>query len=420
MNLTSILALASLALACSCGTTQDKAAKAPPAVAGARVQDKVAPMPEDDLRNIVVRAATIYNRPPKKVTKALPYFVRVDFGNPTYDEIESISGDVVIYDGAGNEVSRTPVTLRMVTDLIVLKGRLLPNTSGYGTALIDKAWSYHTKFEIRSATYYPDARDYKDVGHLFALVTRHDNLKLDEMVHKDPSLLKVTDPKSGATMLQVAALANNVGVIDYLIGKGADFNAGNDLGTPVLIAAAAGSDDAALDLIRKGASLQHTKDEPPPLELAAEYGRADLIDELVKRGCDPNDQPVERANPLEIAARAGNHWTALALIKHGAKVNYTDKAHTPPIFHAIMSNNIEMVKLLLDNGADINLHSPGGGFTALTMAAGWADGNMVKFLLSKGADINAKDGKGKTAIDVAKEAKNTSTLEALQSAGGAK
>jgi ankyrin repeat protein len=417
MKLAAILALSTVGLACSCGSTQDKATPTPSTVAGTQTGDQVAPIPEDDLAQLLVKSATIYNRPAKKATKAKPYFVQVNFGNPTKDEIASLSGDVVIYDGGGNELSRSPVKLKMETDTISFRDRLLPYTAGDGKALIDKPWSPHTTFEIKSGTYYPDAHDYKDIGHLFALVTRQDNQKLDEMMHKDPSLMKVADPITTATMIQVAAMCNNVGVLDYLIGHGVDFNSRNELGRPVLMAISTGADEAALDLIRRGASLEHTEDEPPPLELAAGFCREEVIDELVKRGCDPNDLPVERVNPLEAAAHNGNRRAALALIKHGAKVNFMDKAHTPPLFHAVMMNHIEMVQLLLDNGADINVHAMGGGYTALMTAAGCADGRMVEFLLSKGADIKAKDDKGKTAIDVAKEAKNAFALEVLQSAG---
>jgi len=416
MKLAAILASAYAGLSCSHGVPQDKAAPTP-SVAVAQSSDKLAPIPDEDLAQLIVQSARIYNRPPKKATKEKPYFVQVDFGNPTDDEIESISGDVVIYDGAGNELSRTPVTLRMETSIIFFRNRLLPRTAGDGKALIDKPWSPHTTFEIKSGTYYPDAHDYKDFGHLFALVTRQENAKLDEMVHKDPSLMKVADPITKATMMDVAAMTNNVGVVDYLIGHGIDFNADHGLGRPVLQAIDAGSDEVALDLLHRGASLEHDKDVRNPLELAAPFCKEDVIDELIKRGCDPNDLPGDKMNPLEAAAYVGNLRSARALIRHGAKVNYTDKDHTPPLFQAVTKNHIEMVQLLLDNGADINLHAKGGGHTALMTAAGWTDGRMVKFLLSKGADIKAKDDKGKTAIDIAKEAKNASTLEALQSAG---
>ena len=62
----------------------------------------------------------------------------------------------------------------------------------------------------------------------------------------------------------------------------------------------------------------------------------------------------------------------------------------------------QTVNALLSNKADVNL--PGtSGWTPLMMAVFKGDIALVRRLISKGADLSAKDEKGKTASDYARE-----------------
>ena len=374
-------------------------------------------MPAQDLAHIVVKYTTIYKTQFQRTHNKAANMITVGFGNLTDEEIETISGDLVIYDDNGQETSRTPLTLKMSTDDLAISGRLLPQFDGTGSTGIFQEESPHMGFDIKSATCYRDPKNFKDLGHLFSLVTRQDNAKIEGMIDQDTTLLNLSDPSTGASLIHVAAASDNVKLLDFLISRGVDINRrGSMVGTPVLMALDTGASDAALDLIGRGADISSAKFQPTAIEDAAQFCNGKVIDALVKKGCDPNDLPGKRADPLEIAARSGNEDSAKALIQDGANVNFEDNDHTPPLFTAVQTDDPPMVQFFLDHGADINEPSSSDGSTPLMMAAGWTNGDMIKFLISKGANVDARDHDGHTALDISNEAQNESTQKALEAA----
>ena len=88
------------------------------------------------------------------------------------------------------------------------------------------------------------------------------------------------------------------------------------------------------------------------------------------------------------------------LIQNGADVNAPNL-----LCDAISKDQTDIVTLLLDSGVDIDALSPDSGHTALMVAARRLNEDMVELLLKRGADLEIKDGKGRTAIDVARDAR---------------
>ena len=68
---------------------------------------------------------------------------------------------------------------------------------------------------------------------------------------------------------------------------------------------------------------------------------------------------------------------------------------------------------LIERGADVNAKSA-AGVTALMVAAGHNNAPMIGLLLGKGANPATKNNLGKTALDVAREARNDVAIGALQ------
>jgi FOG: Ankyrin repeat len=124
------------------------------------------------------------------------------------------------------------------------------------------------------------------------------------------------------------------------------------------------------------------------LYLAVTRGREDLVKDLLDRGADPNIADSEGGLPLceAMIGRTVNENIVKMLLEKGAKVNQPENNGLTPLMY-IAENDKAPVE---------------------TRTA------VAKMLLNAGADKTLKDKKGKTALDWAKEKKNTEIVEMLK------
>jgi ankyrin repeat protein len=108
---------------------------------------------------------------------------------------------------------------------------------------------------------------------------------------------------------------------------------------------------------------------------------------------------VNTANPYNVtplleATGEGHLEMARFLIEHGAEVDFTGMSEGSPLTLAAYCGKLELLQLLLAAGADPNLSLPGGGETALHMAAVRSHTEAVLLLLHAAANPNlhAKSG----------------------------
>jgi ankyrin repeat protein len=159
-----------------------------------------------------------------------------------------------------------------------------------------------------------------------------------------------------------------------------------------------------------------------------------LIDLLLKAGANPNLQlklfPPYRslrddrgadalltvgATPLLRAAKGGDLAAIKLLLAHGANVELPTATGISPLLAAAgvgssaldtrgryktQPQAVSAVQALLDGGANIN-ETDRSGQTALHGAASWGWNDVVKTLADRHANLLAKDGRGRTAADVA-------------------
>lgn len=90
-----------------------------------------------------------------------------------------------------------------------------------------------------------------------------------------------------------------------------------------------------------------------------------------------------------------------------------DMAPDYALLEAVARKNYDGVKKALDDGANIDV-AMASGTTPLMFATKYSDAPMVRLLMLRGANRNIKNNDGKTALDLAKEAKNNEIVKIIQ------
>ena len=123
---------------------------------------------------------------------------------------------------------------------------------------------------------------------------------------------------------------------------------------------------------------------------------------------------ARRQNYFARAAAEGSLSRMRLLHLAGVNVNSRSSCCTP-LFLAAGEGRLDAVRYLLDHGADVNA-SEQQGRTAVTEAAFYRNAAVIRELALRGADINAISDQG-TALDIALQANDTSTIEVLKHYG---
>ncbi len=105
--------------------------------------------------------------------------------------------------------------------------------------------------------------------------------------------------------------------------------------------------------------------------------------------------------------------TALAATIESPQVlTHQGRPNGTPLCFAIIKGDVDVVKKFIEYGADVN--ETARGISPLMYAAHYNQTEIVSLLLKKGARLDAKDERGKTALDYAKEANSTEAVELLE------
>ena len=87
-----------------------------------------------------------------------------------------------------------------------------------------------------------------------------------------------------------------------------------------------------------------------PLHWAAWQGKAALVDLLIRRRANVNAGDIVGQTPLHYAAWRGNTAAAARLLRAGAKVNARDKYGITPYRLAVLASRFETMKVLAKAG----------------------------------------------------------------------
>lgn len=134
--------------------------------------------------------------------------------------------------------------------------------------------------------------------------------------------------------------------------------------------------------------------------------RYDLVRYMLEKGAIPNENVECYGGASALATAAGHSDSRMVglLLDHGAHIN-----GRAALSYAARCGNEENVRPLLTRGADVNEIVPLSAFTrnrgsmgsALHKAVEFGHLALVDTLLDAGADVALKDGRGRTAADIA-------------------
>lgn len=288
---------------------------------------------------------------------------------------------------------------------------------------------------------------------------RRGNLEMVRTLLKGGADPNAKETIGGHTALVFALSERHAAVVDELVKRGANVQAGSKTGfTPLMFAAQQGDVDSARILLRAGAKPNDAqpKSATTPLMIASAMVHAPVVDLLLDNGADPNAVDSNGYAPLHRAVRDSDYGIDLdrkgdvlaivkSLLKHGADPNlriHQDKEKVAaeikaganafygkratvtvteivlqgatPILLAAEINNLDVIKVLVEAEADPNIPTE-SGTTALMMAAGAGTDvqrarepeeravavETAKYLVDHGADVNKPGQFGWTALHAA-------------------
>ncbi len=161
------------------------------------------------------------------------------------------------------------------------------------------------------------------------------------------------------------------------------------------------------ELLNKGANPKypHTSDKKTPLSLAESKPEFEAIVKLLKNPPALPKKKEEQLKNFVDTAYKGLVGTLKTILPNmlpniDAMMQYRGEEMNP-LIASIEGSQLPAIKFLIENDADVNVKT-NAGKTPLMFAAKKGNREIVGALLRAGADVSAKDSKGDTAVNYAK------------------
>jgi len=245
---------------------------------------------------------------------------------------------------------------------------------------------------------------------IFDAIRSGDLAKVKGLVEKNPQLVKARNARQ-STPLHVAVDVNNEPIARYLIEQGADLNALNgNQWTPLFFAKTAGLAEL---LVEKGADI----DLSMPIAWMLATRRKEVADYLLDRGARvPGSGTPQGLLFLVRSLRSGSVRLLEKYLGQGFNPLHESPAKNNLLHYAAESDSGELIDRLIGLGVPSNTMNI-FGWKPLHIAA--ANGNLrtLKSLLKRDPDVKARTPDGKTAYNLATEAKKAEVAEYLKSVG---
>ena len=180
-----------------------------------------------------------------------------------------------------------------------------------------------------------------------------------------------------------------------------------------VIAARAGRVERVTALLAEGAKVNsRDRNGDSPLNMAAAKGNAALVEVLLKADADVNLANLAGVTPLMGAAFNSSADVVRQLVAAGAKSEPLDRVKKNAATYAAANGCTDCLAELIRAGTQVNAQLE-NNLTLLMWAAAYGRESTVRLLLTHGAARDLKDSRGKTALDLAREANHASVATLL-------
>jgi ankyrin repeat protein len=165
----------------------------------------------------------------------------------------------------------------------------------------------------------------------------------------------------------------------------------------------------------QGASVNsRDRNGDSPLNMASAKGNAPMAAALLGAGADPDLANVSGVTPLMGAGLAANETIFRALLAAGAHAEPLDRVRKNAATYAAAAGCTGCIQALIAAGVPLNQKLE-NDLTLLMWAAAYGHEATVRLLLEQGAERKARDARGKTAADMAREGNHLALAALLDS-----
>jgi ankyrin repeat protein len=219
----------------------------------------------------------------------------------------------------------------------------------------------------------------------------------------------------GRTPLWTAVSRINEPMIRFLVQSGADPDARDRSGQP-LIMSALGRTVPVLVELGADVNARDAEGQTAVMRWARETRYQNAVLNFYKLGANLDGLTPDQATGFLRDAVAENDIDAArAAIKIGANANAGARFGGSLLVSAAYDGKTGIVRLLLDSGADVK---PGAeGWSALHGAALMGRREIAEMLITAGANVNAMDKHGRTPLNQAVQFKHEAIAQLLREAG---
>ncbi|XP_046572743.1 putative ankyrin repeat protein RF_0381 [Haliotis rubra] len=235
-----------------------------------------------------------------------------------------------------------------------------------------------------------------------------------DLIVKEGADLSLVD-EEGDSILHAACEGGNVDIVTYMLKQNSvTINLrGEDMFTPVMMAASKGHIDVFNVLVRENADLLiRDSNQNSILHIACKGGNMEIIKStLTNFSMDVNDIGKEGMTPVMLAASEGRKDMFDFLLQNGADLSHADKHRNNILHRTCQGGNMELVKYVLaQNIVKINSRSDDGSSPAMEAAhAGHIE--VLKLLVSEGADLTFLTEDKDNILHVALQSKHMDTVK---------
>ena len=224
--------------------------------------------------------------------------------------------------------------------------------------------------------------------------------------------------ESGATPFYIACQEGHKEIVELLLGnKKLEPNKAKLSGTtPFYIACQEGHKEIVELLLDKVDISMPNKNGTTPFYIACEYGHKVIVELLLDK-VDINKARESGATPFYIACQEG-HKEIVELLLGNEKldIDKARKSGATAFYIACQKGHTEIARMLIKKG--ININAVGiTGHTPLQVACLTTANNnneeLFELLLKNGASLDHKNDASQTALEIAKEKKNTAAIKVI-------